>query len=140
MSQELYAEYGQLTQKIQLLTQQLQSLEQNHAELEMLVDAIKNFSNLKKGEKILAPIANGIFIDATLNDNSFFKINVGGGAIVSKSTEETIDMLEKQLGEITIVKAKTRDEYASVIAKLQTIEHQVQSGLSQMNNNNESSE
>lgn len=131
MSQELYTEYMGLTQRIQQITPELQGIEQNHIEIEMLIKAMNDFKELKKGDKILAPIANGIFIDATLNQNDFVKINSGANTVVNKTIDETIDMLKKQEEELRKVKERVRSEYSQIAAKMQEIEKKVQSGVTQ---------
>ena len=60
---------------------------------------LKELETTKIGEKILAPIANGIFIETKL-ESTKLKVNVGNGLVVTKTIEETQKLLDKQRKEV----------------------------------------
>lgn len=81
----------------------LQRIEKNLDELRYIKNALKDISQLKK-EKALVPLANGIFVNANIEFDGNFYINVGEGVIVKKDLQNTNNLLEKQ--EKEMIKAK----------------------------------
>jgi prefoldin alpha subunit len=47
-----------------------------------------------------APIANGIFIKASLKDAKTLKVNVGKGIMLDRTIPETLELIDKQEKEI----------------------------------------
>jgi len=78
-TRELYVEYRTLTEQLQQIQQYLQETGENMGEVANVIAALDEFSRLNTNDKIFAPIANGIFIDARLTDPQTVRMNVGGG-------------------------------------------------------------
>lgn len=96
---QMSSQFGQLQQYVE-------KLDINLSELASLKESLKEFEKTKKGSKIYAPIANGIFVEATLDDSSTFLVNVGKGIVVKKTIKETLDLIKKQEEEISIAKVE----------------------------------
>jgi prefoldin alpha subunit len=89
--------------QFQMYQNQLKQLEeysnelQNHKKnIENAQDTLKEIKNSEKGAKILAPIANGIFIEVILENNQEIINQAGSNTAVRKSIDETSQMLDKE--------------------------------------------
>ena len=79
----------QLNQYKELLSQQL-------SEIELSISSLNEINNIPENAGMLAPVANGIFINASLKDNSKVMVNVGANTVVEKSIPEAIKLLENE--------------------------------------------
>ena len=68
--------------------------------IENTIQGLKDFEKCEGNEEILAPIADGIFLEAKMLSNKKLKVNIGNNSVVEKTIPETIDMLEEQKKEI----------------------------------------
>jgi len=118
--QNKYLQLQLIDQQARQLQQYLQTFDQQLLEIKSVINSINELSKLKKGDTILAPIANGIFIKAKLEDNKEVRMNVGNNTVVAKSIESAIMMLQGQEAEITQYRSE-------VIAKLDELIKQAES-------------
>ncbi|MBN2051964.1 prefoldin subunit alpha [Candidatus Woesearchaeota archaeon] len=109
--QNKYVQLQLIDQQARQLQQYLHTFDQQLLEIRSVINSINELAKLKKGDTILAPIANGIFIKAKLEDNKEVRMNVGNNTVVNKSTEDAIKMLQSQEAEVTQYRSE-------VIAKL----------------------
>jgi len=93
---EKFMQFQQLQQKIEQVSEHVEMLNQHNMELEESKNAIAELGASHVGSEVFAPIANGIFIKATLNDSSKLLVNVGSNTVVEKTIEEVIDLLSEQ--------------------------------------------
>lgn len=63
------------------------------------LEAIKGFSSGDPSE-ILVPIGGGIFLEASAPPPDKLVINIGAGAVVEKTKEETVNFLEERIKEL----------------------------------------
>lgn len=91
-----YMELRMMGERIQQLQEYLQQIEKQMEEVHSIIHSIEDFSKVKKGTKILVPIANGIFAPATLESSKTVKLNVGSGMVVDKTLPQVKQLLEKQ--------------------------------------------
>ena len=87
--QLLNGQAEQLNQYKELLSQQL-------SEIELSISSLNEINNIPENAGMLAPVANGIFINASLKDNSKVMVNVGANTVVEKSIPEAIKLLENE--------------------------------------------
>ncbi|PIN74899.1 prefoldin subunit alpha [Candidatus Woesearchaeota archaeon CG10_big_fil_rev_8_21_14_0_10_36_11] len=106
---QLFTQFQMLQQNIEQLTEHVQKLHQQNAELEESVTALKEFSQTLPDTDVFAPIANGIFIKGKVVDNQKLLVNVGADTVVEKSVDEVAGMLEKHQQSTTqnILEAET---------------------------------
>ncbi|MBN2459731.1 prefoldin subunit alpha [Candidatus Woesearchaeota archaeon] len=105
--QEKYFQLQMIEQQSKQLQQYLQVFDQQLAEIRNIVSALNELSGLKKGDTLLAPISNGIFVHAKLEDNKEVRVNVGAGTVVTKPIPDAIKMLESQESEIAQYRSDT---------------------------------
>ena len=99
--QERYMEYQMLTQQFQQIQQNIQALDKHVNDLSGLKQNIETISELKSNKETLIPLGNGIFLKGELKDSKNVIMNVGSDIFVEKTTNEAIETVEKQLGEVT---------------------------------------
>ena len=98
--QQKYIQFQMYQQQIEQLSQQLEVLTQRLSELDVSQDALKQLSEIKSGNEILANIAPGVFVKADLKDNSKAIVSVGGEIAVEKDPAEVVKLLEEQKKEL----------------------------------------
>ncbi len=90
-----------LHKQIEQISEHLETLGQRTQELEISKRALATIGKTEKNTEILAPVANGIFLKASLLDNEKLVVNVGSDVTVEKSIEQVIGLLEEQEQKIT---------------------------------------
>lgn len=97
---EKYMEFQTIQQQLQQLTEHVEQMNQQAAELEISINAIKEVEKTTLNNEFLAPIANGIFVKGELKENSKLIINVGSNVTVERTPQEVIELLHKQRIEV----------------------------------------
>ena len=97
---EKYLEFQTVQEQLQQLTEHVQQMNQQAAELEISINAIKELEKTPLQNEFLAPIANGIFVKGELKENSKLIINVGSNVTVERTPSEVIELLHKQRIEV----------------------------------------
>lgn len=98
--QQKSMEFQMLQQQIQQITEHVELLQQKNMELDISKNALQEIAATGLNTEVLAPIADGIFFKATLQDNQKLIVNVGSNTTVEKTIPETIDLLTKHQQEI----------------------------------------
>jgi len=98
--QQKYLQFQLLQQQIEQASQQLELITQQFNEIELSQDALKQLQEVPQDNEILASIAPGIFIKASLKDNQKLIVNVGANTTTEKTISQVIEMLEKQKKEL----------------------------------------
>lgn len=121
-SKKLYTEYRALGEQVKQMKEFLEESDDNVEGLNTTIEALLDLEKLEPGQKTFAPIANGIFIEATLNETKHLHMNVGDGTVVKKSVTEAVKVLKKQHEQLERMKNQAQDEYANVVARMRAIE------------------
>jgi len=87
-------------QQVRKIQEYIEHFDEQLNTIRNTISNLKEFSKLEKGDNIISPIANGIFVKSKLEDNETIKINVGNNTIVNKKVSEAVKMLEGQEREI----------------------------------------
>lgn len=93
---EKYQEFQVMQAQMEKLSENMQFLQDQQIEIEISKNAINELEKVEIGNEILAPIAQGIFLKAKLDDNTKLLVNVGSGATVEKSIEQVNSLLQEQ--------------------------------------------
>ena len=91
-----FTQFRTLQQHSEQITEHIQQLHQQMFELDISTNAVKEIGSTDKDTEILAPLANGIFLKSTLQDNKKLIVNVGADTTVEKSVDEVVKLLESQ--------------------------------------------
>ena len=97
---EKYMEFQTIQQQLQQLTEHVEQMNQQAAELEISINAIKELEKTPLNNEFLAPLANGIFVKGELKNNSNLIVNVGSNVTVERTPKEVIELLHKQRVEV----------------------------------------
>jgi prefoldin alpha subunit len=100
-SEEKYMQLQMLQQHAEQISEHIQKLQTQLQEITSSVEALRGLQSTKVNTEILAPVANGIFLKAALQDNQNLVVNVGAEVTVEKTIPEVITLLEEQQGKIT---------------------------------------
>lgn len=106
----------QMHQQMEDLSKQLEDLQEKQTSISITINAIQELKKTQKGEEILVPIADGIFVKTTLCDNSVAIVNIGKGITVEKPLDEVIEMVQGH--ETTIQESSVKLE-----EKMQEVSH-----------------
>jgi prefoldin alpha subunit len=117
-----YLKLQMIDQQVRQLQQYLQTFDQQLIEIKSVISSLKELSALKKGDSILAPVANGIFIKAKLEDNQEVKVNVGNNTVVTKSIDDTVKMLQGQEAEITQYRSDVLAKFDELIKQAEELQ------------------
>lgn len=98
--QQKYLQFQLYQQQIEKVSQQLEVFTQQFADLEVSQEALEKLKTLPLDNEILALLAPGIFIKASLKDNRNLIINVGANLTVEKTPAQVLEMLESQKREL----------------------------------------
>ena len=99
--QQKYQLFQQLQEQIEQISHHIGLFNQQNMDIDISKEALQDIEKTKQGTEILAPIANGIFVKSSLQDNQKLIVNVGAKVNVEKTIPEVIELLEKQKVEIT---------------------------------------
>lgn len=114
MEQQQYMMQMQmLGQEAEKLEQQLQLIDQQTSELNAVLESVKIIQE-GKNKELLANLGKGIFVRADLKEKDLL-VNIGKDVIVKKTPEQTIRVIEDQLGKLAVGK----EQFVARIAELQ---------------------
>lgn len=86
----------QVKNHIENLQEEVIQLKENKAKLEELQKELREFTKKGKGN-ILAPITDGLFVQAKVENPKTFYVNVGDGVVVEKNAEEANSLMNQQI-------------------------------------------
>ena len=123
---EKYEEMQRLDESANKLEEQIRKIEDQMDEVLYTRKSIDELKEVKPGTEILVPISNGIFAKAEIKDSENLKVNVGGGTVAGKNTEETKKLLDDQMKELRKYKDEMKEHLDKVIVQMQTLEGEVE--------------
>lgn len=113
-----------LYEQMEQVNNHVQQLLQQQEELEISKNALETLQRTKTETSILAPIANGIFIQAALKNSEKLIVNVGANVTVEKTVPETVALLEEQQKKVI----KNTKEAEILLERLQSTAMQMLEG------------
>ncbi len=99
--QQKYMQFQLMQQQLEQVGKHLEMLQEQNAELNLSLEAIRELEKAPLNNEFLAPIANGIFVKGELKDNKKMIVNVGSGVTVEKTAAEILELLQNQRRELT---------------------------------------
>lgn len=118
--------------QLQLLTQQLQELEETIKYADEQMDhaavAISILSELGgEGEKeLLVPVGNGVFLTVVAKDIKNVKTIVGANVVVEKPSSYVLEKVKQQLQSITEYQNQSMELYEQVVAKATELQKKIE--------------
>lgn len=83
--------------QLKQITEYTKEIEGHKQNILTAIETLKDIKNTKENTKILAPIANGVFIEASLLNNKEVITIIGANTTVKKNIDDTIEMLNNEL-------------------------------------------
>ena len=83
--------------QLEQITKYLSDIKAQEDQMIIVVEALKEFKHVKKDTKILAPIAQGIYLNAKVTDTEEIIVNSGAGIATKRTIDKTIIDLETEL-------------------------------------------
>ncbi len=112
--QQKYMELQMLQHQLQQVQKQIQALEAQAEEMDVVQQALVDFSGAKPGSDMFVTLTPGLFVKAKLEQNDSVLLNVGGGAAVQKSIHDAKQIVAGQATELR----KLQEELAEQLQKL----------------------
>lgn len=123
--QKKYLELQIIVNQISQLQQQILAIQQQVLELRNLKENLDKFKDVKIGTETYIPLGGNIFTKAKLQDNKEFLVSVGANILVTKTLEETINLVEKQSEEIEKVVFELESQINNLDLKGQEIQQEL---------------
>ena len=123
--QQKYMEMQMISQQIQQIQKQVELIENQLQELIVTKEALQTIGETKEGNEILVPIASGIFIKATIEDNKDVLVNVGSGTAVKKSLDEASKLIEEQEKDLVDFKEELRKNMEKLTENAKSFEKEL---------------
>ena len=107
------------------IQQQIQSAEVQMQEMDRLGSALNESKSIKKGQDMLVPLGQGIFLRANARDLKNVVMSVGADVIVEKSFDEALEIVKKQQGELGSILLDMRHEFNTGVQQLHEMQHEL---------------
>jgi len=102
--QDYQQEYQQVISELQYYKELLEQVDLNLINIKKTKQDLEEFEK-EKSKEILAPLSNGIFVEADLKNKQLY-VNIGSDVVVKKSIKETLEIINKQEQEVIVNKNK----------------------------------
>lgn len=124
-AREYYVKIKTMRDKVQQLTEHINEIDQKTVDLRSMIDAVKQATDISDGDEILAPLTNGVMIPATAKKTQTLYLNVGADTVIEKTPQETEEILEKQLTELTEYRKKMMSQRQQLAQQAAQLEEEV---------------
>ena len=118
MKQEEAAELQILNSQAQVLSEHIEKVDSGFMEIEYLKNSLDELKGSKKDSPIFAPVSNGIFVKAKLEESSKLLVNIGNGIIVEKTVDETKALLDERLTEMNGIRENLMGQMQKIEERL----------------------
>ncbi len=120
--EDLFIEIKTLEQKIKQAQKHLEKMDSQLEELKIVKAAVDEFTALEPGAEMKVPLANGVYVSATLKDPDKMLVNVGANVVVQKKPEEVRKIIAEQEEEVTKHRAKLLSQFHQMIERVEEIQ------------------
>ena len=124
--QRKYLELQMLGQKMQQVQQQAEALEEQAANLDETTANLSELSTVKTGTEILVPVANGIFVKATIKNTNTLLVNVGAHVNLEKPVDDVKTLVSRQAVEIRKLQEQLASQLKTLVEHAQKTEGELQ--------------
>ena len=124
MLEEKSLQLALLDQELRKIEEQYKLIDQTIMNIELTKLNLEGIKKLKKTE-ILASLAEGIYVKANIDSVDKVLVNVGKGVVVEKTIEETKEILDKKIDELSMLKTILSSEAEKILNEIKIIEEEV---------------
>ncbi|KYK21205.1 hypothetical protein AYK24_09475 [Thermoplasmatales archaeon SG8-52-4] len=126
----LIEQYKDQMSQLELQSQYINAAIGDYAKAKMTVEKL---NNLESGNELLLPIGGSTFINAKANDTSKVLIDIGGGIVIEKKSEDAIKKIDKRIEDLQ----KTHEKLIQMIQNIQAETSEIYSKAQKLMNNKE---
>ncbi|PIN74570.1 prefoldin subunit alpha [Candidatus Woesearchaeota archaeon CG10_big_fil_rev_8_21_14_0_10_37_12] len=126
--QQKYMELQLIQHQLQQVQKQVQALDEQADEMDVVQQALADFSAAKPGSEMYVTVTPGVFAKAKLENNETVLLNVGAGAVVEKPVPDAKKIMAKQGTELR----KMQEELTEQLQKLAHRGEHLQSELKKL--------
>ena len=123
--QEKYFQLKNYEENIKALDMQLKQVDAQLAEFDSTIEALDELEKQDAPIKSLVPISQGIFLSAEIKNTKELILNVGSDVMVTKSIDETKQIINKQKQELMLYKDKAVAQMAAIDSQSQKLEQEL---------------
>jgi len=106
--EELERKFRIFEKQIMQIQEQIQAIDRAIVDMNQINIGLGEISG-KKEKEILAPLGRGIFVGAKLISGNL-TVDVGGGNFVKKTVPETKEIIDEQIGKLSMMKKELEGE------------------------------
>ena len=119
-------------QKLAEVNRRISSLQGFRNELHAAHDSIEEITKTDKGEKMLVNLGAGVFVNATLEENSKAITSIAGSAFREKTNKEIVKSLSQKISALEKNLSTVAEEQQKTIARLTQLEQIISAGRQYM--------
>jgi len=123
--QKAYLEFQILSQQINQLQHQINSINTSVMELKSLETTLDEIKKVKKDNNLLIPLGNNIFIKGKLENNNELIMGVGSKTLVKKELSEAKELIEDQIKELEKINLELETEVSNASIQLEKLQEEL---------------
>lgn len=112
--------------RVEALTHQVQVLRVSLDEVSMALEAVKAFKDAKEGDEIMVPVGASCYIPVKVTGNRTVVTGIGSGISIQKTSDESVDYLDKNAAEIAEALKKSIEALNEAQQSLSSVSEAVQ--------------
>lgn len=120
--QKKYTEYSVYKSQVDALANEIAIINTTLNNLSAAKTTIENVNKLTEKQEILVPIGGNAFLKATIDDTKNVLLNIGSNVIVNKSIADALQVIEKQISDLTKAQESLSAKIEDLTSKIETIE------------------
>lgn len=124
--QKKYSQLQHMENTLQEAQTQILRLETQLQEVASAKISLSSLSETAKGDSILVPITNGMFVKASLQQNDPVYVNIGADTIVNKSRIDAITLLDQQEDQLMQAHERLIKAFTQMEEHAKTMEQELQ--------------
>ncbi len=123
---------AQEKQKAEELTQRINSFQSFKSELRAAKDALSEIEKSKKGEKILVNLGAGIYVEASIEENTQAISSLSGKIFKTKKIKDLDKTIENKIKNLDKTIATVAEEQSKAVSRLNQLESVIAAGRQHM--------
>ena len=120
-----YMELQMMQHQMQQVQKQIQALEAQAEEMDVVQQALDEFSVTKPGSEMFVTLTPGLFVKAKLEQSDSVLVNVGGGAAVQKSIPEAKTIVATQGTELRALQVELAGQMEKMAERAEKVQEEL---------------
>lgn len=115
-------EFEMLRQQLSGIDAELQELTGRLGEFERAKETLLGLKNAKKGDDLLIPLGEGLFIKADINNVKEVLVGVGSAVVVGKEMKKAVDYVQERIDEADTLINRLNSNAQIILDQMRTLE------------------